>query len=112
MVGGLRGRAANDSGAEAPAYHPVMRKLMMLAPLLAMFLAPCALATTLRDGDIIFHTSRSAQSAAIQHATHSRYSHVGLILFRDGKPYVLTMRSESSSVCDRNCASSTCPIRR
>ena len=110
MVGGLRGRAANDSGAEAPAYHPAMRKLLML--LLATFLGPCALATSLRDGDIIFHTSRSAQSAAIQLATHSRHSHVGLILFRDGKPYVLTMRSESSSVCDRNCASSTYPIRR
>jgi len=66
-----------------------MRKLLLLAPLLATFLSPCALATTLRDGDIIFHTSRSAQSAAIQRATHSRYSHVGLILFRDGKPYVL-----------------------
>jgi hypothetical protein len=66
-----------------------MRKLLMLAPLLAIFLAPCAFATTLRDGDIIFHTSRSAQSVAIQRATHSRYSHVGLILFRDGEPYVL-----------------------
>lgn len=44
---------------------------------------------TLRDGDIIFHTSRSAQSAAIQRATHSRYSHVGLVLYREGKPFVL-----------------------
>jgi|SRR5882672_4183191 len=42
-----------------------------------------------RDGDIIFQTSRSAQSAAIQRATHSSYSHVGVILFRDGKPFVL-----------------------
>jgi len=42
----------------------------------------------LRDGDIIFHTSRSAQSAAIQRATHSPYSHMGVILYRDGKPFV------------------------
>lgn len=42
----------------------------------------------LRDGDIIFHTSRSAQSAAIQRATHSPYSHMGVVLYRDGKPYV------------------------
>jgi uncharacterized protein YycO len=42
----------------------------------------------LRDGDIIFHTSRSAQSAAIQRATKSRYSHMGMILHRDGKPFV------------------------
>jgi hypothetical protein len=41
-----------------------------------------------RDGDIIFHTSRSSQSVAIQRATHSPYSHMGLILFRGGKPYV------------------------
>jgi len=42
----------------------------------------------LRDGDIIFHASRSAQSAAIQRATHSRYSHVGMVFHRNGKPYV------------------------
>jgi hypothetical protein len=45
-------------------------------------------APALRDGDIIFHTSRSAQSAAIQRATHSPYSHVGIIILRDGKPFV------------------------
>jgi uncharacterized protein YycO len=45
-------------------------------------------ATPLRDGDIIFHTSRSAQSAAIQRATHSKWSHMGVIFMRDGKPYV------------------------
>jgi uncharacterized protein YycO len=45
-------------------------------------------ATPLRDGDIIFQTSRSAQSVAIQRATHSPFSHVGLVLYRDGKPFV------------------------
>jgi len=44
---------------------------------------------TLQEGDIVFHASRSAQSQAIQQATRSRYSHMGLILFRQGKPYVL-----------------------
>ncbi|AWH87727.1 YiiX family permuted papain-like enzyme [Limnobaculum parvum] len=39
-------------------------------------------------GDIIFHTSRSSQSQAIQLATHSPYSHMGIILFRNNKPYV------------------------
>ena len=43
----------------------------------------------LRDGDIIFHTSRSSQSVAIQRASGSKYSHMGIILFRNGKPYVL-----------------------
>ena len=57
--------------------------------LLAIGIAPCVAANAeLRDGDIIFHASRSAQSAAIQRATHSRYSHVGIVFRRDGKPYV------------------------
>jgi uncharacterized protein YycO len=55
---------------------------------LAWMVAAVAGAASLRDGDIIFHTSRSAQSVAIQRATHSPYSHVGLIFFRDGKPFV------------------------
>jgi hypothetical protein len=42
----------------------------------------------LRNGDIIFQTSRSAQSIAIQKATHSKYNHMGIIFFRHGKPYV------------------------
>ncbi len=33
----------------------------------------------MRPGDIIFHTSRSAQSKAIQLATNSPYSHIGLV---------------------------------
>lgn len=41
-----------------------------------------------RDGDIIFQTSRSAQSLAIQRATHSKYSHMGIIFFRGNQPYV------------------------
>lgn len=42
-----------------------------------------------REGDIIFQTSHSNQSLAIQRATHSRYSHMGLIEIRDGQAYVL-----------------------
>jgi cell wall-associated NlpC family hydrolase len=41
-----------------------------------------------REGDIIFQTSQSSQSAAIQKATHSPYSHMGLILYQGGKPFV------------------------
>ncbi|HXC06775.1 MAG TPA: YiiX family permuted papain-like enzyme [Bacteroidia bacterium] len=37
----------------------------------------------LHDGDIIFQSSRSAQSQAIQLATHSKYSHCGLIFKLD-----------------------------
>jgi cell wall-associated NlpC family hydrolase len=42
-----------------------------------------AQSSALFDADIIFHTSRSRQSEAIQRATNSRYSHVG-ILFNEG----------------------------
>ena len=40
------------------------------------------------NGDIIFHTSRSSQSKAIQIATKSKYSHMGIIYINDGKYYV------------------------
>jgi hypothetical protein len=43
----------------------------------------------LHDGDIIFQTSRSRQSVAIQRATGSPYSHMGMIVHRGGKPFVL-----------------------
>jgi ABC-type multidrug transport system fused ATPase/permease subunit len=33
----------------------------------------------IQSGDIIFHTSTSSQSKAIQLATHSKYSHMGII---------------------------------
>jgi hypothetical protein len=55
---------------------------------LLSFAGGSAFAGSLRDGDIIFQTSRSAQSLAIQRATHSKYSHVGIIFVRGGKPYV------------------------
>jgi hypothetical protein len=43
----------------------------------------------LRDGDVVFQISLSRQSRAIQLATHSRYSHVGIVFFIDGQPMVL-----------------------
>lgn len=42
----------------------------------------------IRDGDIIFQTSTSSQSKAIQLATGSKYSHMGLIYEKNGKKYV------------------------
>jgi uncharacterized protein YycO len=40
----------------------------------------------IQNGDLIFQTSLSAQSKAIQLATNSKYSHCGLI-FKEGKEY-------------------------
>jgi len=41
-----------------------------------------------RNGDIVFHTSRSSQSLAIQRATHSPYSHMGIVYVEAGKASV------------------------
>ena len=41
-----------------------------------------------QNGDIIFHTSQSSQSVAIQKATKSKYSHVGIIFLQNGTPFV------------------------
>ena len=40
----------------------------------------------LQNGDLIFHTSRSSQSQAIQIATNSKYSHMGVV-YREGDNY-------------------------
>src|ERR1700704_3182300 len=49
----------------------------------------CGHKVAFHDGDIIFQTSRSGQSRAIQLATHSRYSHMGIVFLENGKPVVL-----------------------
>ena len=41
-----------------------------------------------QTGDIIFHVSKSQQSLGIQKATKSRYSHMGLIVNKNGKAWV------------------------
>ena len=64
-----------------------MRSLFIFAALTLASCAPHA-APTVLDGDIIFQTSKSSQSLAIQRATGSRYSHMGLIFMRAGKPFV------------------------
>jgi uncharacterized protein YycO len=66
-----------------------MRKTAIVAVSLAMLACGnSGRAYVPRSGDIIFHTSRSAQSIAIQRATGSRYSHMGIVFVRDGKPFV------------------------
>jgi hypothetical protein len=44
--------------------------------------------TNFTNGDIIFQTSLSGQSEAIQLATHSKYSHCGLIFWDNGQCFV------------------------
>ncbi len=65
-----------------------MRILVLMLTLLAAMGAR-ADSAHVEEGDLIFHTSRSAQSQAIQRATHSPYSHMGMVLYRDGHAFVL-----------------------
>jgi uncharacterized protein YycO len=61
-------------------------------PLLAslLFSVSCGIGQNYepKNGDIIFQTSQSRQSLAIQNATRSPYSHMGIVYIRDGKPFV------------------------
>ncbi|HEY9777742.1 MAG TPA: YiiX family permuted papain-like enzyme [Planktothrix sp.] len=56
--------------------------------LVASFLPKAVSTDGLRQGDIIFQVSRSGQSTAIQLATHSKYSHVGMLMRQDNRWYV------------------------
>ena len=42
-----------------------------------------------KEGDVIFQTTQSRQSPLIQLATRSKISHCGIVVMRNGKPYVL-----------------------
>jgi len=61
-----------------------MKKLLAIAVLGLLYLFGCgnSFAEQLRDGDIIFQTSRSELSIPIQKATHSPYSHMGIVFQR------------------------------
>jgi hypothetical protein len=67
-----------------------MKKLLVIAVLGLLYSVANgdSLAEQLQDGDIIFQTSRSEQSIAIQKATHSPYSHMGIVFLRNGGPHV------------------------
>lgn len=65
-----------------------MRILVVLA--LTVVFCSCGAHTPYepQNGDVIFHTSRSSQSLAVQKATKSRYSHMGIVYVREGKALV------------------------
>jgi hypothetical protein len=68
-------------------------RLFILPVLLSVSLACHALAapsaSELRDGDLVFQTSRSAQSAAVALATSSHLTHMGVVFLEGGEPWVL-----------------------
>lgn len=72
---------------------PIMKKLIILLTTLFIF-GSCQrkesafIGKDLHNGDLIFQTSLSAQSQAIQLATKSKYSHCGIVYKEDGKWFV------------------------
>jgi hypothetical protein len=63
----------------------VMRNLLFII-LIGLPLSACG--QKYRDGDIIFQSSSSRQSAAIEEATQSPYSHCGVIFYENNVAYV------------------------
>lgn len=66
----------------------MFRRLLGIV-LVVLSVSPVRAEPLVREGDLIFQTSRSAQSLAVQQATGSVYSHIGMILLQQGKPHVL-----------------------
>ncbi|WP_223827595.1 YiiX/YebB-like N1pC/P60 family cysteine hydrolase [Hymenobacter armeniacus] len=67
------------------AYPRLHRRLLRYQCHRAAAAATAQIAPQLRDGDLIFHTSLSAQCRAIQLATHSPYSHCGILYQQNGQ---------------------------
>ena len=64
-----------------------MKHLSICTAILCLSLSLSAKAW--KTGDIIFQQSRSSQSQVIQQVTKSRYSHMGMLVQRNGKTFVL-----------------------
>ena len=45
--------------------------------------------TDVREGDVIFQTSQSSQSPLMQIGTRSHITHCGIVVIKNGKPFVL-----------------------
>jgi len=65
-----------------------MKNLLILLTLLLLTSCGDTREQQLKNGDIIFQDSPSSQSKAIKLATHSKYSHVGIVYVENGKTYV------------------------
>jgi len=66
----------------------MQKTLIILLLLLGSSGYSCSEEYQAQNGDIIFQTSRSSQSVAIQRATRSKYSHMGIVYIKNGQPFV------------------------
>jgi hypothetical protein len=69
-----------------------MKKLFLITIITQILFLSCSNTyknSSIKEGDIIFHTSITGQSKAIQEITKSKYSHVGIICKIKDQLYVL-----------------------
>ncbi len=70
-----------------------MKKLIYILSAIALIIGSLFIfnlrTQDVKEGDVIFQISRSAQVPYITIATQSVYTHCGIIIFKDDKPYVL-----------------------
>lgn len=66
-----------------------MSKILILTAILSGLSSVLYAQSTFQTGDIIFHISKSQQSLSIQKATHSPYSHMGMIVNKNNQTWVL-----------------------
>jgi uncharacterized protein YycO len=69
-----------------------LRHILLLIPIIGAIVILAASSTytsnNFKPGDIVFMTDNSAQGQAVKLATHSEYSHVGVILQNDNELYL------------------------
>ena len=68
-----------------------MQKFYLLILFILLLLCSCTANNfkEVKEGDIIFQTSKSQQSKFIAYATHSLNTHCGIVVYKKGEPYVL-----------------------
>lgn len=66
-----------------------MSRILILTVILSGLSSALYAQSTFQTGDIIFHISKSQQSLSIQKATHSPYSHMGMIVNKNNQTWVL-----------------------
>jgi hypothetical protein len=68
-----------------------MIRILTIGMLLVLTTLSCShqpAPSVLRTGDIIYQTTESSQCKAVQLATHSIYSHCGIIFMKNNEPFV------------------------
>jgi hypothetical protein len=64
------------------------KKILLLVMGVMSLMFESCMSQDFKNGDIIFHTSKSSQSKMVQLITESNLTHCGIIFYKNGKPYV------------------------